>query len=157
MHVRALMLIFLVVMAPAVDAAGSKKGKAQVSFHLQADVGDAPKMIYPLMVGSAPMNFKRMPEVQTDDIASYKALPSKDKEGFYDIIVQLKPHAAQRLQLITNAHRGRFMASQLNGRTGEAMLIDQQVNDGVLVIWGVATAADLEVLAKTYKGSVETQ
>lgn len=152
-----LMLLAVFLMPLTAHAAGSKKGKAQISFHLQAEVGDAPKMIYPLMVGNAQMNFKRMPEVQTKDIASYKAIPSKDKEGFYDIIVQLRPHAAQRLQLITNANRGRFMASQLNGRTGEAMLIDQQVNDGVLVIWGVATAADLEVLAKTYKGSVETQ
>lgn len=157
MRLLVLMLFCLILLPQTAGAAGSKKGKAQVSFHLQADVGDAPKMIYPVMVGNAPMNFKRMPEVQTDDIASYKAIPSKQREGFYDIVVQLKPHAVQRLQLITNANRGRFMASQLNGRTGEAMLIDQQVNDGVLVIWGVATAADLEVLAKTYKGSVETQ
>lgn len=157
MRVFALLLLSMALLPQAGSAAGSKKGKAQVSFHLQAEVGDSPKMIYPLMVGERRMNFKRMPEVQTKDVASYKAIPSKTQAGIFDIVIQLKPHAVQRLQLITNANRGRFMASQLNGRTGEAMLINQQINDGVLVIWGVATAADLETLAKAFKGSVETR
>lgn len=158
MFLRVSLLVLVATLLPApLHAAGSKEGKAQVSFHLQAEVGDAPKMIYPLMVGERRVNFKRMPEVQTKDVASYKAIPSKTQAGIYDIVIKLKPHAAERLQLMTNANRGRFMASQLNGRTGEAMLINQQVNDGVLVIWGVATAADLETLAKAIKGSVETQ
>ena len=138
-------------------SAGSKKGKAQVSFHLQAGPGDAPKMVYPMLVGGKQMGFKRMPEIQTKDIAGFKAVPSKKKEGIYDVIIQLKPHAAKRLQMVTNAERGRFMASQLNGRIGEAMLINEQVNDGLLVIWGVANVDDLKILGKAFKGSVEIE
>ena len=78
-------------------------------------------------------------------------------EGVYDIVIFLKPAAARRLQNITNVSRGRYMAAQLNGRTGEVMLIDAQINDGKLVIWGVATAEDLNTLAKAFKGSVDVE
>ncbi len=139
------------------NAAGSKKGKAQVSFHLQAEPGDAPKMVYPLMVGGKQTPFKRMPEIQTKDIAGFKAVPSKKIAGIYDIVVQLKPNAAKRLEMVTNANRGRMMAGQLNGRAGEGMLINEVVKDGTLVIWGVANAEDLKALAKTFKGSVEVE
>ena len=50
-----------------------------------------------------------------------------------------------------------LMAGQLNGRAGEGMLINEVVKDGTLVIWGVANAEDLKVLAKTFKGSVEVE
>ena len=61
------------------------------------------------------------------------------------------------LQNITNINRGRYMASQLNGRTGEPMLINAIINDGVLVVWGVANAEDLKTLEKAFKGSVEVE
>ena len=150
-----LFLLLACLLPQSANAAGSKKGKASITFHLQAEKGDAPKMIYPMMVGGNQVAFKRMPEISTKDIAAYKAIPSKEKDGVYDIVVQLKPNAAKRLQMITNAHRGRFMTSQLNGRTGDAMMINQQVDDGMLVIWGVATAEDLKTIAKAFKGSVE--
>lgn len=158
MHVRLGLILLAMTLLPQVaPAAGSKKGKASVSFHLQAEAIDAPKMIYPGEVNGQRVPFRRMPEFGTKDFASYKAIPSKERAGTYDLVLKLKPNAAQKLQLITNAQRGRFIAPQINGKPGEAMLIDEQVNDGVLVIWGTATAADLEVLAKTLKGSVETQ
>ena len=138
-------------------SAGSKKGDAQISFHLQAAAGDAPKMVYPLLVGENKMDFKRMPEIQTKDVAGFKAVPNKDREGIYDIVVQLKPHAVKRLQNITNVNRGRYLAGQLNGRPGEAVLINAQINDGILVIWGVANGEDLKTLAKAFKGSVEVE
>ena len=112
-------------------------------------------MIYPMMVNGKQMTFKRSPEFTTDDFAAYQAIPSKTKQGVYDIMLQLKPKTAKRLQHITNASRGRYMGSQLNGRAGEAMIIDAQVNDGILIIWGVATDADLEILSKTLEGAVE--
>lgn len=150
-------LLLAILLPHTATAAGSKNGKAQVSFHLQADPGDSPKMIYPMMVNGKQTNFKRMAEIQTDDIAGYKAVPSKTMEGVYDIVVQLKPKAAGRLQNLTNVNRGRYMAAQINGRTGEPVLINAQINDGVLVIWSVANAEDIKTLAKSFKGSVETE
>lgn len=114
-------------------------------------------MMYPLLVGGKQMRFKRMPEIQTNDVAGYKAVPSKKTQGIYDVIIQLKPNAARRLQTITNANRGRFFAGQLNGRAGEAVMINETVNDGILVIWGVANAEDLKTLAAAFKGSVELE
>lgn len=158
MYMRIGLFLLLATLVPqSVNAAGSKKGKASVTFHLQAEPVDAPKMIYPMAVSGKQMAFRRMPELSTKDFASYKAIPSKQKQGVYDIVLQLKATSIEKLQMVTNANRGRYMASQINGRAGEAMIINEQVNDGVLVIWGVATAADLETLAKTLKGSVETE
>ncbi|MDX1679554.1 MAG: hypothetical protein R3242_02380 [Akkermansiaceae bacterium] len=158
MFLRVSLFILVAALLPApLHAAGSKKGKAAISFHLQADVGDAPKMVYPMMVNDKQLSFKRMPEFTTEDFAAYKAIPSKTKQGVYDIMLQLKPKTAKRLQHITNVHRGKYLAAQLNGRPGEAVIIDAQVNDGILMIWGAATDADLEILAETLEGGVELQ
>lgn len=155
MRIGLILIAALLLPLPA-QAAGSKNGKAQVSFHLQAEPGDSPKSIYPLIVHDQQIAFKRTPEIQTKDVVAYKAVPSSEQEGIYDIVVQLKPKAAQHLQMITNANRGRYLAAQINGRTGEPVLINAQINDGILVIWGVATAEDLNTLSKAFKGSVET-
>lgn len=157
MHLRIAAVLLLAAILPNVHGAGAKDAKASVSFHLQAEVIDNPKMIFPLMVEDRKLFFRRMPEFQTKDFASYKALPNRDNPQVYDLVLKLKPHTAKRLALISNANRGKWIAAQLNGRSSGAVMINEQVDDGILVIWSTATLADLATLEKALPGTVEVE
>ncbi len=64
--------------------------------------------------------------------------------------IQLKEHAARRLEATTNMGQGRFMVSRLNGRVVDGVKIDKPVVDGKMVIWKGVTLADIAVLDESY-------
>ena len=59
-------------------------------------------------------------------------------------------NAANRLVAISNMNQGRWMIAQINGRVLDGVLIDKQIDDGVLVIWKGVTLADIAVLDEAF-------
>ena len=145
----ALILSMLVVaLAPTTNGAGKKNDKAIVSFHMQAESTDNPKMIFPYVVGGERQFFRRMPDIRTKDIASFTSFPSPHSETEFAVAFRLKKTAANRLRVLTNANQGSWLAAQMNGRVIDCLYIDAPVDDGVLVIWNDVTAGDIATLEK---------
>jgi hypothetical protein len=140
-----LFAIVLLALCPGLTAhAGGKKGdKAGISFHIQADPTDNPKMIFEQRTNGQMLVFRRNPEIMTKDIAAYNPFPSQDGEG-YGALLQLKPSAKNRFAAISNAGVNRWLVAMVNGRVVDAVLIDKQVDDGYLVIWKGIGAAEIE-------------
>lgn len=151
-----LSLLLLVALVPCAEAGSSKKGKAQISFHLQADDSENPKMTFPMASNGRQFFFRRIPEITHKDIAGVKAVPNRENPKVYDLVLQLNQRGSNRLANISNANQGAWFGALLNGRSSGAVVIDGPINDGVLVIWGSATDADLTTLRKafpkTYQG-----
>jgi hypothetical protein len=137
--------IALLSLCPGLIAhAGGKKGeKSGISFHMQGDPTDNPKMIFPQLTNGQELVYRRNPEFMTKDIAAFNPFPSQDGEG-YGAVLQLKPGAKNRLAAITSANANRWMIAMVNGRLVDAVLIDKQVDDGLLVIWKGIGAAEIE-------------
>ncbi len=128
--------------------AGGKKGEnSGISFHLQGDPSDNPKMVFQQNTGGQQVVYRRNPEFMTKDIAAFNPFPSQDGEG-YGAVLQLKPSAKNRLAAITNANVNRWMLAMVNGRKVDAVIIDKQVDDGYLVIWKGIGAAEIEAFDK---------
>ncbi|GAA5118805.1 hypothetical protein JIN84_22625 [Luteolibacter yonseiensis] len=138
-----LMLAFL-ALAPSAFASGKKESKASITFHMETEATDNPKMIFPQLANGQQRYFRRMPEIGTKDIVSFSPFPSE--AGDYGVVVRLKSNAAARLSAITNANQGKWMISQVNGNVVNGFLIDKQVDDGVVVIWQGVTLADITLL-----------
>jgi hypothetical protein len=119
-----------------------------LTFHLQAEEGDNPKMTFPQLTAGKQLVFRRLPEVGTRDIASFNAFPSRDGDG-YGLLLQLKPGAVNRISAVTNMSQGRWLLAMVNGRTADAVLIDKPVNDGQLVIWKGVSEAEVAQLDQT--------
>jgi hypothetical protein len=152
MRLRLVMLLtMLALMAvPSVFAGGKRDGKAAVTFHMQTEATDNPKMIFPQEVSGRTRYFLRMPEVATKDVVSFNPFPSDLGGGDYGMLIRLKSNAARRLSAITAANQGRWMVAQVNGRVVDGVLIDKQIDDGVLVIWKGLTMADVETFDKAF-------
>lgn len=147
-HLIPLVILALVAFAPAVRAGGKKDKVARVSFHMEASPTDNPKMIFQQNAAGKMRVFSRVPDISTDDIASFAPFPSD--EGDYGLMFVLKPPAKRRIEATTRIAQGRYIVSKLNGRVVDAVKIEQPVEDGKLVIWKGATLADIAALEQSF-------
>lgn len=143
-------MMVVLALAPGVFAGGKKEEKSSVTFHLETEATDNPKMIFPQLANGQTRYFRRLPEISLKDIALFSPFPSTAGDD-YGLVFRLKPSAANRLAAITGANIGRWMIAQINGRVVDGVMIDQQINDGVIVIWKGVTLADVELLDKELK------
>jgi len=157
MHSRiaALTILALVALVPSAMAGGKKENKASVTFHMETAATDNPKMIFPQMANGQTRYFLRTPEIGTKDIVSFSPFPS-DVAGDYGMVVKVKPGVVTRLAAVTNANQGRWMIVQVNGRVVDGVMIDKQIDDGVLVVWKGVTLADVSLLDEQYPRTGET-
>ena len=142
-----LFAIAALALCPGLTAhASGKKGEATtVSFHLQADDTDNPKLIFPQATAGKQIFYRRAPDVNFKDIAAFSPFPSQDGEGM-GMVVQLKPHARTRLAALTNGAVNRWMLAMMNGRIVDAVIVDKEISDGHLVIWKGIGAAEIDSL-----------
>jgi hypothetical protein len=138
----ALLALAMLAFAASSHAAGKRGEKAAVSFHMETDAGDNPKMTFPQVQANGQTRyFRRMAEIGTKDVVSFSPFPADD--GSYGIVFRLKEPAARRFAAITNANQGRWLLAMMNGRIVDGVLIDKQVDDGMAVVWKNATLADI--------------
>jgi hypothetical protein len=140
-----LLAVVLLALCPGLTAhAGGKKGeKTGISFHIQADPTDNPKMIFSASPMGKELPFRRNPELVTKDIAAFNPFPSQDGEG-YGALLQLSPSAKNRFAAISNASVNRWLVAMVNGRVVDAVLLDKQVDDGYMVIWKGIGKAEID-------------
>lgn len=152
-RLAALALAVLFALVPTAFAGGKKENKASITFHMETEASDNPKMIFPQLTNGQTRYFRRMSEIGSKDIASFRPFPSES--GDYGLVLVLKGAAANRISALTNVNQGRWMISQVNGRVVDGVLIDRPVTDGKLVIWKGVSLADLEILDKEFKRTGE--
>jgi hypothetical protein len=138
-----LLMMLVLALSPALFASGKKQTKAIVSFHMETESTDNPKMIFQQLANGKVRAFRRMPEVTTKDMQGFTPFPAEGGGDNYGMVFQLKDNAAKRLAAITNINQGRWMITQANGRIVDGVMIDKQVDDGRLVIWKGLTLADI--------------
>jgi hypothetical protein len=141
----ALLILLAIALAPSLFASGKKEPKAAVSFHMETEGTDNPKMIFAQLTNGRNRFYRRMPEIMIKDVQSFTPFPSEDGPGDYGIVFQLKSNAKNRLAAITNVNQGRWMIAQVNGRVVDGVLIDKQVDDGRIVVWKGLTLGDVAI------------
>jgi hypothetical protein len=149
-RLAALLLTLILALGPSAFAAGKKDDKASVSFHMETEGTDNPKMIFPQqMPDGAQRFFRRVPDFNINDVASYNPFATDAGGEDFGIVFTLKGRGAQRFAAISNVNQGRWLLTQLNGRAVGAVFIDQTINDGKIVVWNGVTLADLATLDKS--------
>lgn len=138
-------LLIVLALAPAVFASGKKDNKCSVTFHMETEAGDDPKMTFSQLANGKTHYFRRVPEFSLVDMVSFSPFPADIGED-YGVAFRVKGNIAARLSAITNLNQGKWMLSQVNGRIVGGVMIDKQVDDGVLVIWKGVTLADIQLL-----------
>ncbi|MEP4050383.1 MAG: hypothetical protein ABJN80_16220 [Luteolibacter sp.] len=146
-----LSICLLLMLFPAGSLlAGGNKAKVSVSFHIETEATDNPKMIFPMDVSGKQRFFRRIPEISTKDLVAFTPFPADDQES-YGVVFQLKDTSRRRFAAVTADNRGRWLISQAFGRPVDAVLIDEPVDDGAIVIWKGLTLEEIRELDKAMK------
>ncbi len=143
----ALTMLAVLALAPPTFAGGKKENKASITFHMETEGTDNPKMIFPQMANGQTRYFRRTSEISLKDVTAFSPFPAEDGAGF-GLVLKLKPTAVNRLAAVTSANQGRWLISQVNGRAVDGVLIDKPVSDGFIVIWKGINDVDITILDK---------
>lgn len=144
-RITAVMMMIVLALTPAVFAGGKKDDKCSVTFHMETEATDNPKMIFSQLTNGTTRYFRRLPEFGLHDMLAFIPFPADVGEE-YGVAFRLKGNAATRLSAITNEYQGKWMIAQMNGRILGGVFVDKQVDDGVLVIWKGVTLGDIALL-----------
>jgi len=130
------LLIFacVLLLAHPLFANGDKGVGAGVSFHVETDQTDHPKMTFTHTIGGKKRWFHRAAELTTNDIVAFSPFPAEDP-ATYGAVFKLSRRGSNRLAALTAANKGRWVVASINGRVVDGVIIDQQVTDGMIVIW----------------------
>ena len=141
----------LLTLAAPTHALGRRSHAAVVSFHLETQMEDNPKMITKLIVpGRGERAFRKTPDVSGNDVQSFGVF-SQPTEQTYGAVFRLKDGPRMRLSAITAANQGMHLLAAVNGRAVDVVQIDGQINDGCLVIWKGLTLADIKEFDKVFQ------
>lgn len=128
-------------------AGSSRKPEAGISFHLETTEGENPKMVFTQNVAGKIRYFRRSAELSTRDIVAYSPFPADDG-ATYGAVCQLSRSATGRLAALSSANTGSWLLAMVNGRAVDAVLIDQKVEDGFIVVWKGITAPEVKAFDK---------
>ena len=142
-----LALAALLSFAPPAFAGGNKGKAARISFHIETEGTDNPKMIFPHEMFDKQRFFRRVPEVSSVDLVAFNPFPAEDQAS-YGAVFQLKDTARRRLAAVTANNIGRWLVCQAFGRIIDGVLVDDPVDDGVVVIWQGLTLEEIEEIDK---------
>lgn len=140
----AVLMIFIAAFSPVAYAGGKADNKASISVHLETENTENPKMIFQQEIGGSTRYFRRMPEVATKDVIAFSPFPS-EAGGDFGVVFKLKDNVAGRLSAITSSNQGRWLLISINGRAVDGVLIDKQIDDGIIVAWKGVTLADIAI------------
>ena len=142
--ITALMCCTLLCFGGQAWAGGGKK-VAIISFHVETEASDNPKMIFPHTMFGKQRYFRRIPEISSKDFIAYSPFPAKDQAS-YGAVFQLKDNARRRLAAITSVNIGRWLVCQAFGRIVDGVMIDEPVDDGAIVIWQGLSIEEIRIL-----------
>jgi hypothetical protein len=140
----AVLMTLIAIPGPAAYAGSKADNKTQISFHMETENSENPKMIFQQDIGGGTRYFRRAPEVSTKDIIAFSPFPSEGG-GDYGVVFKLKDNATRRLSAVTSSNQGRWMITMINGRPVDGVIIDKQIDDGIIVAWKGVTMADIAV------------
>ncbi len=144
----AILLSAVFGLAPLAAQAGGKAGDdCSLTFHIQADTNDNPKMIFPDSISGKALVYRRMSEISERDIESFAPFPAADGASA-GLMIRLKGAAARRLAAVSATNFDRLMVTRINGRTIDVVQFDRQIGDGKLVVAKGVTQLEIQQLDK---------
>ncbi len=141
----------LILTLSAVYAGGKRYHLYLCKFHLEGDIGDNPKFMIPVSLGSErrTYHFNKIPSFTDADIAWF--YPFNAENGLsYGAAFRLKDHAATELTALSRTNPGKLLGLTVGDAPVAAVRIDRPVDDGVIVMWEGLQPSHLQEFQKRF-------
>lgn len=133
---RWLAIISILAVCAISVGAGKKYQLYFVTFHLEGEETDNPKMVTPVKLGTEHRQyyFSKIPLFTDHDIEWFYPFTSRDGKSF-GTAFQLKEHAITELRGICLTNQGKLLGARISDAQLQAVIIDRPIDDGILVVW----------------------
>jgi len=126
----------------------TKGGQLVVSIHMQGgEDATQPELITPVKLGTEHKQyyFIKIPIFTDRDFLWYYPFVSQDGNS-HGVAFKLKEERIPLLTKISSEHQGKLLGTRVVDAPLNAILIDQPVTDGVIVIWDGLAKSHLQVI-----------
>ncbi len=130
--------------------AGASKPKVTVRFHVEVnEVNGEPFSMTSKAPGTGQnLTLSKTASISENDIKAIYPFPAVD--GSFGCAFRLDEHGNLMMSTLSTEARGATLVGFINGRAVTAMLIDRQINDGMVIIKQGIQAEELRLLLKAF-------
>lgn len=155
---RAFALLLPVLCVLLTTAAGDKSNAFLISIHEEATQDEYPKFATPVKLGADGKQyfFKKVASFTDHDIAYFYPFIAQDGKT-YGVGLKLKNKGAEGLKALSLTHQGKLLGCRFSPQTFSAVVIDQPIDHGVIVIWSGLTQKQIKELGKKFPHAEEVQ
>ncbi len=142
-----LILLLLLALAGSVTA---KEKKASFRAHTMANANDSSSFAAPVVsrADGRTIFITKTAVISERDVETFR--PYQAGDGSFGVLLQLDRHGRLALDTLSVERRGTPLVIYVNGRQVAQLQIDQRVQDGRLYLENGLTAADIELMRKTW-------
>lgn len=151
MRRRPLILLFLLATAMWCPGMGKQYKLYLVTFHIEGEETDNPKMITPVKLGQEHRQyfFSKIPSFTDNDIQWFYPFSAADGVSF-GAAFRMKEHATVELKAVSLTNQGKLLGIRCSDAPLQAVLIDKPIDDGVVVIWSGLQQRHLQEFRKRF-------
>lgn len=144
------LVAFLLCASLAPATADARKPRCTLRVHAEANAQDTD--VFSSKVASQrtdkPVTIEKVPTISENDVTAFTAYPATD--GTYGVLFQLNDHGKLALDTLSVDRRGKFVYIFVNGRGVAELQVDKRITDGRVYVASGLTAADLELMRKSW-------
>ncbi|MDB9741521.1 hypothetical protein OAB00_01565 [Akkermansiaceae bacterium] len=137
------LLVFFLVSSGVIFANGKKADGVIINFFLETNKDPGKKLSFPWNTAMGELHFKRGAEFKTIDIESQRPFPSPHVDSEYGMMFKLDKDSTRRLSILTANNNGKHMIIFLNNKPLDMVVIDRQIDDGIICAWRGLSASDV--------------
>ncbi len=155
---RALALLLPVLCVLLTTAAGDKSNAFLISIHEETSQDEYPKFATPVKLGAEGKQyfFKKVATFTDHDVAYFYPFIAQDGKT-YGVGLKLKNKGAEGLKALSLTNQGKLLGCRFSPQTFSAVVIDQPIDHGVIVIWSGLTQKQIKELGKKFPHAEEVQ
>ncbi|MFV1995178.1 MAG: hypothetical protein ACC661_07055 [Verrucomicrobiales bacterium] len=126
---------------------GRRAGDTVISFHNEGHEAEVPKFSFAHKVGGSGNTryFKVMPDVTEMDILWFYPFPAEDGTT-RGAVFKLNHKGTDALHQLSSMNMGKLLLAIVEPNHSSALLIDERIEDGMLVIWAGLDEENIKLL-----------
>ena len=147
--------VFVVLLT--LTTAEARKPRCTLRAHVEANAQDGPVFSSRLRSPTTGREvfISKAPTISELDVVSFRAYPAAN--GTFGVLFQLNDHGKLALDTLSVERRGSSLFIFANGRFVDELQIDRRVSDGKLYIAAGFTAADIELMKKSWRSGASAK
>ena len=149
---RKLSLALGLIVLCSFSISGARKPTLALSFHIEGQQLEGPKIVQPIKLGNPPKTFyfRRSPDLTQRHVKGYYPFLANDGSSF-GAAFKLNQNGSDALNTLSTVGQHRRLLTVMDAEPVDYIVLNEPITDGYIVVWGGLTKADLAKFDKEFE------